>query len=229
MTVTFRPDDEYAVLHRMNFWGRPGYNNALGHTASWEYRNGVGWSVPRPADGEAPRRVEVTCAVCKKSLVYRVHSAADSERRRRNYGWFALAGLLLIPAGIVLVTVGANEVDAGNDDWTAAAIAGVLVVVLGIVIAQSFNLVREGFVGVTGSGEPSPGFAKHEVNGTRKTPYPNPTCQKCGHEEPYPCGLGFTDEQVEARYAQAVAQLERHVHNAHVRVVRHELRRRGRF
>lgn len=106
----------------------------------------------------------MTCLACRERLTYQVHSAAWSLGYRRRLGIFALLGALLIPAGIALVAVSVDITDSDRGDWTGGAVAGIFVVVLGIIIAQVFNLRRESFAGVTGPGAPHAGFAKHIVH-----------------------------------------------------------------
>lgn len=160
-------EDEFTLLHRMNFWGRTGDDVPPG-TASWEYR-GQTWRTRRPLDGHPPIDVTVRCAQCFETLTFRVRSRAATRRRKLTLRWTALALVLLGVLAIVSCSqlVGVADDSALPDAARGSASTGVVISLLLLAVtttgAWALALAAANQVGVTGNGAGMPGLTRHRV------------------------------------------------------------------
>lgn len=155
--------ETFAFMHRENFWGKPG-----GGMNRWDYR-GFRWVATRPADGEPPIDVRVSCTECDTVADLKILPPSGLRRQRAIMGGLSLLGVLMLLAGLVMagtmipIADDSSLPDAQRDDATAVAVVGVIMVMVGLTVAWGFYLKRESQIGVTGGGAGAAGLAKHVV------------------------------------------------------------------
>ncbi|WP_156761484.1 hypothetical protein [Microbacterium karelineae] len=169
-SVTRQPET-FAFMHRENFWGKP----SGGGMNRWDYR-GYRWEMLRPAEGEPPIDVTVSCTECDTVADVRILPPSGLRRQRAIMAGLSLLGVLILLVGLVMAGVAIPIADdsalpdAERDDATAVAIGGVIMVMVGLTVAWAFFLKRESQIGVTGGGAGAAGFAKHVVTRVADTP-----------------------------------------------------------
>lgn len=174
MPEDFDSEQYFAVLHRENFFGKPGYAPGSGLTASWDYRAANLLFVVRPDDGQAPVPATITCPVCSKRLTLRVRSIADTRRRRRALRWSLLGTVALLVVAVILVAQSVNAADAVADgeESTLAMVgvfAGLALAVFSLGAFGGLVHAADQYFGVSGAGSLF-AVAKHQVQPVQEAP-----------------------------------------------------------
>jgi hypothetical protein len=142
-------DQQIALSHRVNFFGRP----AGPGRASWEYAPGGQYQVSRPDDGQPAGQWQPRCDFCDKELRFTMHSVQATRGRQARWRACAWAGLGLLIVGVaVAVAIGGGAVPF----FAAVAVAGAMAG----YYAGKFAAAE---IGVTGHLAGKPGMAKHAV------------------------------------------------------------------